>query len=393
MNKTMLIVLKKELKDMFRDKKTLLVGILIPLLMMPVLFGVMGKSMNKSMKSAKENIKISVKDEGNSGFGQFIMSKENINAVESENPEEDVKSGKLALAMEIPKDFDSKISQEQISKLKITYDNSSQGSMTAFGIINSYMEEYSKYIIKERLDKRGIDTGILSPIVPEIHTAVKDNEGQGILMISLMLPLFLIIYSVTGPMAAATDLGAGEKERGTLEPLLSTKAGRLSILWGKFWAITVMGIITALASLVGIIIAMRQNESLFGSTSGVSLPIQTIVLIAAVSISVTMVFGALELAISIYARSFKEAQTYLSPLMIIAFIPAYSAYMMDAKNISSASFNIPLVNAISLIKEALVGIYNPVHIVITFAWIGVYIVMSILFARYMFSREEVIFRT
>lgn len=378
---------------MFRDKKTLFVGILIPLLMMPILFGVMGKSVNKSMKSAQENIKIVLQDKGDSNFAKFISKKENIKVVESQKPEEDVKNGKVALSLEIPEDFEKNINDEKISKLKITYDNSTQSSLTAFSIVNSYIEEYSKSVVQQRLDKRQINTELLNPIVPEVITAVKDKEGQGIFMISLLLPLFLVIYSVTGPMAPATDLGAGEKERGTLEPLLSTQAGRLSILWGKFLAITVMGIITTVASLAGVIIAMTQNEGLFGNTSGVNLPIGTILLIALVSILVTMVFGALELAISIYARSFKEAQTYLTPLMVIAFIPAYSTYMTDAKNISTMSFNIPIVNAISLIKEFLVGIYNPVHMLLTFGWIIIYIIASILFARYMFSREEVIFRT
>ncbi len=393
MNKITFVVLKKELKDMFRDKKTLFVGILIPLLMMPVLFGVMGKSVNKSMKSAQENIKIVLQDKGNSNFAKFISKKENIKVVESQKPEEDVKNGKIALSLEIPEDFEKNINDEKISKLKITYDNSTQSSLTAFSIVNSYIEEYSKSVVQQRLDKRQINTELLNPIVPEVITAVKDKEGQGIFMISLLLPLFLVIYSVTGPMAPATDLGAGEKERGTLEPLLSTQAGRLSILWGKFLAITVMGIITTVASLAGVIIAMTQNEGLFGNTSGVNLPIGTILLIALVSILVTMVFGALELAISIYARSFKEAQTYLTPLMVIAFIPAYSTYMTDAKNISTMNFNIPIVNAISLIKEFLVGIYDPVHMLLTFGWIIIYIIASILFARYMFSREEVIFRT
>lgn len=393
MNKITFIVLKKELKDMFRDKKTLFVSILIPLLMMPILFGVMGKSVNKSMKSAQENVKIVLQDKGNSSFAEFISKKENIKVVESQKPEEDVKNGKIALALEIPEDFEKTIKDEKVSKLKITYDNSTQSSLTAFTIVNSYIEEYSKSVVQQRLDKRQINTELLNPIVPEVITAVKDNEGKGIFMISLLLPLFLVIYSVTGPMAPATDLGAGEKERGTLEPLLSTQAGRLSILWGKFLAITVMGVITTVASLVGVIIAMTQNDGLFGNTSGVNLPIGTILLIALVSILVTMVFGALELAISIYARSFKEAQTYLTPLMVIAFIPAYSSYMSDAKNISTMTFNIPIVNAVSLIKEFLVGIYNPVHMLLTFGWIIIYIIASILFARYMFSREEVIFRT
>jgi sodium transport system permease protein len=106
-----------------------------------------------------------------------------------------------------------------------------------------------------------------------------------------------------------------------------------------------------------------------------------------------MVFGALELSISIYARSFKEAQTYLSPLTIVGIVAGYGTYMMDVKNISIAVLNIPLVNIVIIIKELISGIYNPLHIGISFGWALIYIAASVLFARYMFSKEKVIFRT
>jgi sodium transport system permease protein len=106
-----------------------------------------------------------------------------------------------------------------------------------------------------------------------------------------------------------------------------------------------------------------------------------------------MIFGALELSVSIYARSFKEAQTYLSPLSIVGMAAAFSTYMIDVKDISPVYLNIPIVNISVVLKEIINGIYNPMHIILTFVWSGVYITISILFARYMFSKEEVIFRT
>lgn len=268
--------------------------------------------------------------------------------------------------------------------------------MTAMKMISGYIDGYSKEIIKERLNKRNINTDILTPVNIETKTSSKENDGESKMMLSLLLPLLLVIYSITGPMAPATDLGAGEKERGTLEPLLTTQAGRLSLLWGKFLAITVMGCLTAAASIGGLMIAMDQNSSMFssgGSGGAVNISPITLFLIALVSILITMVFGALELSISIYARSFKEAQTYLSPLTIIAIVPVYATYMLDAKNIETYYFHIPLANCVCLLKEFIMGIYNYTHIGITFAWISVYIIAAILFARFMFSREDVIFRT
>ena len=225
-------------------------------------------------------------------------------------------------------------------------------------------------------------------------TVDKKENGVGKMMIVMLVPLLLIIYSITGTMAAATDLGVGEKERGTLEPLLTTKASRMSILWGKLFAIAIMGIIISLASLSSLFIAMQQKNGIFSSAGKADLNLNSanIILIMLIPILLTMVFGAIQLSISIYAKSFKEAQTYLSPVMIIGMILAYLTMLKDAKSIEGYYFNIPITNASCLIKELLVGIYNYNHIAITFIWMIVYVVAALLFARYMFSREDVVFR-
>ena len=390
-----MIVFKKELKDIFRDKKSLIMSILIPLLLFPLIFNVMGKSISKNTKEIEKNFKIAVKDENNSSLYQFLKSQHNVTIVDSSNMTEDIKSGNILVAISIPKDFEQNISREIISNVEVIYDNASQQSTMAQSIINSYIEAYSKSIVSKRLESKNIPPDILTPISVKNITTVKEKDGFGKFMLSLLLPLMIVMYSVTGPLAPATDLAAGEKERGTLEPLLTTQSGRMSLLWGKFGAITVMGLLTTISSLLGLYFGMNQKDGLLSGSAEavVGLDIKSILLIGLIAVMTTMVFGALELAISIYARSFKEAQTYLSPLTIMAIIPTYATYMLDVKNISSIYFHIPLSNIVCLLKEFIMGIYNPTHIVITFSWIIVYIVASVLFARFMFSREEVIFRT
>lgn len=390
-----LLVLKKELKDMFRDKKTLIVGILIPLIIFPIMFGVMGKVMNKSAKQVEESVKVAIRDEDNSSLGEFIKSEKNIKLIKSDDFDKDIKDGKIQVAIEIPKGFQDNIGKETMSTIKLTYDNVSQQSSMALSIVKSYVDAYSNGVVAKRLEQRNIDPMLLKPIEIKEVTSVKEESSISTFMLSLMLPLLLVLYSALGPIASATDLGAGEKERGTLEPLLTTQAGRMSILWGKLLAITVMGFLTVAASLMGLFLAMQQKDGMFKgvSTAGLNLGVSSLLLMGLVSVLTTMAFAALSLAISIYARSFKEAQTYMTPLTIIVMIPAYAAYMVDPKNIGGLYFHIPVTNVTCLIKELLVGVYNYNHIFITFGWIVLYILVSILFARFMFSRESVIFRT
>jgi len=391
-NNISFLVFKKELKDTFRDRKTIIVSILIPLLIFPIMFYFMGKSMNSTSKKIENNLKIAIIDEGDSNLGKFLKEQKDIKVKESSNIASDVKEGKLLMALEIPKDFDSSVGMEIQEKVIVTYDNSSQQSQKAMDKVNDYINQYTQKVVAERLAERDIDPTILTPIQIETKTSVKESEGTSKLILSLLLPMLLLIYCVTGPMAAAVDQGAGEKERGTLEPLLTTRASRLSLLWGKFFAITFLGFMTTAASIGGLIIATRQSSEAFGGKGGLSIDMTSIFLVGIVALLVTMVFGALELSISIYARSFKEAQTYITPLMVLAFIPAYGTYMIDAKNIDLFYFHIPLANAACLMKEFIAGIFNYTHIATTLIWMVVYIIAALLFARYMFSKEEVIFR-
>lgn len=387
------IVFKKELMDLFRDRKTLISSILVPIIIFPLLFLVMGNSMESMTKKVQENLNVAIKDNSQgSQIANFLKEQKNIKVIESTNLDEDLKNGKILVAIEIPENFDENIKNEKTVNLKMSYDNSSQSSQMAIESLNLILEGYSKAIVEQRLMDRNISGEFLNPIKVEVITTENEDVGYGKFMLSLMLPLLLILYSIVGPMGAAVDLGAGEKERGTLEPLLTTQAGRLSLLWGKFFAITVMGLLSTVSSLIGLYISTKQDNGFFRGGAG-SISVKTIILIGFITLLLTMLFGALELAISIFARSFKEAQTYISPLMIIAIVPTYATYMMDAKNIESFYFHIPLANVSCVIKELISGIYNYAHLGITFAWIAVYIVASILFARYMFSREEVIFRT
>ncbi|AWZ47486.1 ABC transporter permease [Clostridiaceae bacterium 14S0207] len=387
------IVFKKELKDLFRDKKTLIVSILIPLLLYPVIFGIMGKGMDSQVKDVQKNMKIALIDKENSKLGQFIKSQKNIKVVKQENGEAELKDGKLLLSLEIPANVDKDIESEKPTNINILYDNTSGKSNTAMQAINACIEQYSKTVVGERLSKRKINNSILTPVNVVTKTIDKDGDGMGKFMLSMMLPMMLIIFAASGPIAAATDLGAGEKERGTLEPLLTTQASRMSLLWGKFLAITVMGILTTLAFLGGLIISMKMSPNMFaGMKGGFGLSPLAFALMGVLTVALTMVFGSLALAISIYARSFKEAQTYLTPLTMVGFI-GFASYMIDPKNVSMLTLNIPIYNVTVILKELTVGVYNYTHIAIVLAWIVVYILASIFFARYMFSKESAIFRS
>lgn len=389
-------VFKKELRDIFRDKKTLLVSVLIPLILFPIMFYAMGKTGSDNAKKVENNFKVAIKGGEHTQFRRVIENYPKVQITPSSNIEEDVKSGNILIGLEIPDNVDTLLEEEKGTSVKIIFDNTSQQSSMAQGMIEKTIEDYNKQVVSHRLQKRNIDISILNPVSVEYQTSTTDKDSMGKIMLSMLLPLFLVIYSITGPMGAAVDLGAGEKERGTLEPLLTTQAGRMSLLWGKFFAIAVVGLMTTGASMLGLLISLTKFGESLGTEGGaisLNLGASTFALVFLMIILLNMTFGALELSISIYARSFKEAQTYLAPLNIIALVPVYTTYMLDARNIDTFYFHIPVANTVCLMKEFLAGVFNTSHILMTFGWVLVYIMAAIFFARYMFSKEEVIFRT
>ncbi|GAA0124814.1 ABC transporter permease [Clostridium sp. ATCC 25772] len=394
--KTVGLIFKKELSDLFRDKKTVLVGILIPLLLLPIMFYFMSAGIEKTAK--KENFNIAIEDKGKSSLDKFLKEKDdlNIKTIEFDEAEDKVKNGEIAVVITIPDNFEENIKNGVQTNIDVIYDDSSQTSSMVFSKVNQYIGEFSQNVVKTTLTNRGIDPSVLLPVNINKKTIVEEDDGVSKMIMSMIIPLFIVLYCVTGPLPAATDLGAGEKERGTLEPLLTTKASRLSILYGKVFAITILGIITAIAAIAGLVISFKISPGVFGGgveNFDIGISPLAILIIFIFTVLTSMAFGALELAISIYARSFKEAQTYTTPLTILAFVPTFLMYTVDGKNIDNIYFHIPIANVMSILKEVTLGVINIQHILVVLGWMIAYIVISVAIARYMFNKENVIFRT
>ena len=134
-------------------------------------------------------------------------------------------------------------------------------------------------------------------------------------------------------------------------------------------------------------------NSLLRTEGGVVLQPEAIIIIVILAILITLSFSALQLAISVYAKSFKEAQTYLGFLTFAPMVISYGTMYLDANGLGVLLYNIPILNAVLVMKEAIFGIYDTTHLVLTFVWSVIYIILAVLLARYMFNREEALFRS
>lgn len=392
-------ILKKELIDIIRDRKTIAFTILLPILIYPVLFQVMSVTMKSSQEDAKKEINIVINGDKDSNLSKLLTSQENIKEKNYDNPKKALKDGDLQLIINIPSNVDEEIENGNSVDLEILIDDQSEKSTIAGSIVESLINDYSKSIVESRLSELNVDSKILNPINIETKSGINEDgtNNSNANTILGMIPALIVIMLLSPTMGLAADLGAGEKERGTFEPLLSTSVNRNSILWGKITTISIVSVLTLLLSMVSLLVSFKGfvNSVTEGVGESINLNINiiTILFIILFCIFIIIFMSTLQVVISISARSTKEANTYLSgliiPIMILAFIPIY----MDVKNIGIIFFNIPIINSICVMKEIMIGIYNTTHILIVLAWHILYVALALIVAKILFSREELIFRS
>lgn len=386
------IVLRKELKDIFRDKKTWIFTLLLPILILPVMMYFIGNGVNSFTPEKPSDTKIAIVDNGhNTVFINFLKST-GITIDKVDNPKTALEKGNIKAIVEIPANFDTDLKNGNNTFITIQNDESNPKSSSAKVMLENFVKTYSNSIVKQRLAAKGINPTILEPIALKFKNAASDNKMVGSIL-SFIVPMFLTLWTATGGMGAATDLAAGEKERGTLEPLLTTSPSRVSIMTGKYLTVLIMAILSAAASLVGLYASFAMNPNLFGINGSFKMTGAVIGIMIIASILTAAIFAAIELTLSTFARSFKEGQTYLSPIVIIAMIPAYMVMYLVPTELPTYYFVIPIFGTISIFKELIYGITNISHIGMFVASSLIYVIVTIYIASSMFNKESALFRT
>ncbi|GAV23028.1 sodium ABC transporter permease [Carboxydothermus pertinax] len=386
------IVLKKELKDIFRDKKTWIVTILLPALFIPIMMYIVIGGAESISEQKISDIKIAVIDKGNNQkFVNYLKSTGISIITDLQNTKESLEKGDIKAILIIPSDFGKNIEEGKNADLIIQVDMANIKSSNAESMIRGIIKEYSNNIVKERLMAKGIDPKILEPIAVKTENIASQSKMAGSFL-AFIVPMLLTLWTATGGIGAAVDLAAGEKERGTLEPLLTTSASRLSIMAGKYLAVTSMALLSAVASLLGLFASFAFNKDMASLNADFKMSVTAIIVMFVTAFFTASMFAALELALSAYAKSFKEGQTYISPVVFIAIIPAYLVMYKMPNEIPLSYFAIPVFGTISIFRELLYGIINMTHISIFVFSSIIYVGISVYLAALMFKQEWALFR-
>ncbi len=395
------IVFKKELIDIIRDRKTVLTSILAPLLIMPILFLIVGGSTEQMTKEMSENITVALTIQSDTPAARAFLTeklaKQNSNIIIVDpvsDPWQAINDKKVKLVVELDQDFEAKLEASQPVGLRILYDNSLSRSGGAVSTLQSAINSLNHVLASESLTALGIDPQLLTPVMMETENIARSGDGNLFLM--MVLPMLIAMLVAVGGIPAATDLVAGEKERMTLEPLLTTRAGRMSILIGKYLTINVFSFASVLSTLGGMLLAFFIKPSALtlgqGQLGGFNLEPAALLLSLFITLLLGMAFSGVQLAISTYARSFKEGQTYLSLLIFVVIIPAYATMMVMPNEIQTYMYLVPILNTISAFKLILGGITNYTGLLLATASSLLYVAISLVAASWMFNKEKYMFR-
>jgi len=382
------------MKDILRDRRTLFATVIIPILLIPLMtFGIplLFSSTEQQIVEQTQYIAI-INYESSEEFTKLIDGSRSLRVVVIDKPiDEAIRNGTIAAGVEIPRDFDNRILNEQNVNITIYYDASSRTSNVAYSKIMQFLSMYSKDTVDERLVNREIDPQILRPIQVYAKDVATEDEVSGYLL-SLILPPLLSIIVATGGMNAAIDLTVGEKERHTLEALLVTSTSRRDLITGKFLAV----FSTTLVSIAFIMLSLSGSVGYLSTLAVQQMPIfltlQTSIIVFVILSLMAIMIASLGMAIASFAKSFKEANNYLTPMLFLIVILSFGSYGLSIEDVGLIPFLVPILNVTLVIQEVLVNNLNILHLVLTVTSTLVISIILISIASWIFHKESLLFR-
>jgi sodium transport system permease protein len=400
--RNVLVVYLKELREVLRDRRTLIFMFLVPTIIVPVLINALiGFSIHMEQKARTETLKYAVfGSEYLPQLGRAFENEQGLEKISIPTPEDinsAIASEKIKFAVVIPQSVQEQLKDSNQVTILLYYNNATIVSM-ANSRAAKVIHELGNQWRTERLNKLGLDSpqardNLLNPITIEEHGTANMREILGE-RLGGMLPYLFIIFSFMGAMYTAIDVGAGEKERGTLETLLLAPVPRFQIVFGKFLVLFTTGVTAALLCLTSIgVILTTKGKEVAGAMQEVIQSINLIdfALVGAMLIPTAAIFASLLLCISIYARSYREAGAYCGLLNMFVIIPAVIA-MLPGIELNWITAMVPVMNISLAIKELLKGTMD--YLILAGILGSTFIVAGVLlaFATWWFGREAVLFR-
>jgi sodium transport system permease protein len=385
---TIITVIKKELKDTLRDKKTLFSAIILPALAIPLLLlGV--SSLQKSLidKENVKELKVVLMNAPEAVAEQF--QDETISLLAStnlENAKDSVANEVFDAVLVFDSSFKDKVDSLETGEVELYYKST---NIMVQRRVEEKLNAYKALILDQRMTKLNIPAPVLQPVQVETINVASAKEQIGD-TIGGFIPYIFILFCFMGCMYPALDLITGEKERGTIETLLTVPASRFSILIGKTITIALVGVVAAVMTIGGMVVALNLGTGIppsFMETLGDMLSFKFIFMLFAMLLPLSFFFAGVLSAMVVRTSSFKEAQSYVTPMSFVVIVPAMIAMMPGVELNFQLAF-IPILNVALATKEIIGGTINLGHFAVIVLSLIVFATLAVFVSYQQFSQEK-----
>jgi sodium transport system permease protein len=393
---SVLTIFKKELIDTLRDRRTIIAMIVVPLFVFPAIIGVTVKiQASAAKKETEKRLRVTVIGRDDlSEFKEILAARDDLNVIDGvveDSVRSLVTNDSLDGAYVFSRNFIRQIQNHRDGRVKMYFKSDDQNIRKRR--LKEFLDEYETKILESRFAELNIDKAVTKAVnLAEVDiTTQKERIGKAI---GGFLPYIFVLFCFMGSMYPAIDLGAGEKERGTLETLLTSPVHRFEILVGKFGVVVLTGIGSAVVSILGLFIGIRAvadiPPQLMEVISGV-LEFKSLSLLVSLLLPMTIFFAGILLSLSMFARSFKEAQSIITPINILIIFPVVIG-LLPGVNLSPTTALVPVLNVSLATREIVAGTIQPGLLLEVYASLIILAGLSMFAASRSILKEGVIFR-
>jgi sodium transport system permease protein len=386
-------LLRKEALDIVRDRRMLALMLLLPIVLYPALLIVTGTAMTAGKKRlAQEPLTVAVTSDDAAAFldarpapAHTTYRRMTRAEAESAMREKTV----FALVDAAPGAFEA-VEQGRQGVVTVVYTKRHDRSVEARDRVRGVLDALNTATLVQRLEDAHLPATFAEPLKRD-ETDLDFERDLGPFIASRLLPTMLLVMLFMGALYPAVDLTAGEKERGTLETLLVAPVHPLTVMRAKFVAVTATAVLAALANLAAMGITFSLGIDLGTGVVTMHLSAAQVLVMLACIFPAAVLAAGVALAVASRARSFKEGQTLMTPVILAALAPGVLA-MMPGVELSAATACVPLLNVALLVKATVLHAAQPLHVVLTVATVGVCAVGALRLAASAFQSEALRFR-
>ncbi|MFQ3583160.1 MAG: ABC transporter permease [Chloracidobacterium sp.] len=389
-------VYEKEMRETLRDKRVLFGVFISPLLITPLLLVVIGYFANrKAAEDKAEVLTIAIVD-GPAALREAIARDASLSVITVQDTSQAdalVQQRTARAAIIAPADSEQTLVANGTLALELVFDPSNEKSISAMRRIQDVIDEFNRTTTNERLKRLNLDAALITPTTLAKRSVASDKSVGG-LILGALLPYLIVMTAAFGGMTSAFDLGAGEKERGTMETLLVSPATRTEIILGKTLTITTVSFASAVFTIIGLVGSFVIGLSYFAQlTQGkIAISYTAVAVMTLVTLPLTLFTSSLLMILSSFARNQKEAQSYSLPFVMVVILPAMLSLFVGDENPLGMSL-IPLLNCALAIKQSLAGSLTVGFFSLTFLSSAIYAAIAVAVGTALFNREEILFRS